>query len=393
MTYLLITIIYAAFISLGLPDSLLGSAWPIMHSELAVPLSYASCISMLMSAGTVISSLMSDRLTRRFGTGRVTAFSVALTAVSLFGYSVSDSYAMLLLLAIPNGIGAGGVDAALNNYVALNLQSRHMSWLHCMWGVGTVTGPYVMGYALTRGISWRFGYRTISVMQFVLVALLILTLPVWKKCASKTDPAPVGDSRALSLRQVLSIPGAGQMIITFFCYCALEVTPIVWSGSYLTYTCGFSPESAASFSSMFFIGITAGRAVGGFLTYKLSDRQLIRIGGGFIALGVVLLLIPYGRLLPLAGLLTLGLGCAPIYPSIMHSTPEYFGRENSGALIGVQMASAYTGFCLMPPVFGFIAEHLGTAILPYVVAVLLALMMLMHELLVRGAKNGFAKTK
>ena len=391
MTTLLI-IIYLTFISLGLPDSLLGSAWPIMHSELSVPLSCASYISMLMSVGTVISSLMSDRLTRRFGTGRVTAFSVALTAISLFGYSVSDSYLALLLLAIPNGIGAGGVDAALNNYVALNLQSRHMSWLHCMWGVGTVTGPYVMGYALTRGISWRFGYRTISAMQFVLVAILILSLPVWKKCTSRQDFDAAEESHTLSLRQVLALPGAKHMIITFFCYCALEITPIVWSGSYLTYTCGFSPERAASFSSMFFIGITAGRAVGGFLTYKLSDRQLIRIGGGVLALGVALLMIPGSKIFPLAGLLTLGLGCAPIYPAIMHSTPEYFGRENSGAMIGVQMASAYTGFCVMPPVFGFISERLGTAIFPYAVAILLMLMMFMHELLVKGAKNGFKKT-
>lgn len=391
MTYLLITIIYAAFISLGLPDSLLGSAWPIMHTELAVPLSYASYISMLMSVGTIISSLMSDRLTRRFGTGRVTAFSVSLTAISLFGYSISDSYIALLLLAIPNGIGAGGVDAALNNYVALNLSGRHMTWLHCMWGVGTVAGPYVMGYVLTRGVSWRSGYGAISAMQVVLVVLLIISLPVWKRCSSTATEASGDSSAPLSTRQVLRLPGARVMIITFFCYCALEITPIVWSGSYLTYTCGFSPESAASFSSMFFIGITLGRAVGGFFADRLSDKFLIRLGGGIVALGVVILLIPFGRYTPLAGLLTLGLGCAPIYPAIMHSTPEYFGRENSGAMIGVQMASAYTGFCLMPPVFGFIADKLGTEILPYAVVILLVLMMCMHERLVKGAAVGFKK--
>ena len=392
MTYILLTLIYIAFISLGLPDSLLGSAWPTMQESFGVPLSYASYISMLMSVGTVIASLMSDRLTRRFGTGKVTAFSVALTAVSLFGYSVSRSYVLLLILAVPNGLGAGGIDAALNNYVSLHYSSRHMSWLHCMWGVGTVVGPYIMGYALSHGAEWNLTYRIIAIIQITLAVILIVTLPVWKihkATVSSTSEESAG--KALTLRETLRIPGAVLMIITFFCYCALEITPIVWSGSYLVHTCGFSTDKAASLSSMFFMGITAGRAVGGFLTYKFSDRSMIRIGCSMIAVGTVLLILPLGKYVTLAGLLTIGLGCAPIYPAIMHSTPDYFGRENSGALIGVQMASAYTGFCLMPPLFGAIADKLGIVIFPVMLAVLLGLLILMHETLVKRAKYGFAK--
>lgn len=392
MTYILLTLIYISFISLGLPDSLLGCAWPTMQATFGVPLSYASYISMLMSVGTIISSLMSDRLTRRFGTGKVTAFSVALTAASLFGYSVSRSYVMLLILAVPNGLGAGGIDAALNNYVSLHYSSRHMSWLHCMWGTGTVVGPYIMGYALSHGAEWTLSYRVIAIIQMLLAVILIITLPVWKvHKKAEQDTVSETTGKALSVREVFRIPGAVQMIVTFFCYCALEITPIVWSGSYLVHTCGFSVEKAASLSSMFFIGITVGRAVGGFLTYKFSDRAMIRIGCSVIALGTVILILPLGKYVTLAGLFMIGLGCAPIYPAIMHSTPDYFGRENSGALIGVQMASAYTGFCLMPPLFGAIADKLGIVIFPIMLAVLLGLLILMHETLVKRAKNGFVK--
>ena len=389
MTYLLLTLIYISFISLGLPDSLLGSAWPTMQADLSVPLSYASYISMLMSVGTVISSLMSDRLIKKFGTGRLTAFSVALTAVTLFGYSVSHSYVLLLILAVPNGLGAGGIDAALNNYVALNFSSRHMSWLHCMWGVGTVVGPYIMGYTLSRGATWNATYRTISVIQIILAIILFVSLPIWKSHAKSISKESESEtpSRSLSLREIFALPGATQFIFTFFCYCALEITPIVWSGSYLVYTCGFSVEKAASLSSMFFIGITLGRAVGGFLTYNFSDKSMIRIGCALIAIGTVILILPFGKYVTLAGLLMIGLGCAPIYPAIMHSTPDYFGRENSGALIGVQMASAYTGFCIMPPIFGIIADKVGVIVFPAVLAALLILLFVMHERLIKKVKK------
>ncbi len=387
MAHLLIAVIYLAFISLGLPDSLLGSAWPTMTGELSVPLSYAGYISMTISAGTILSSLMSDRLTRRFGTGRLTAVSVLLTAAALFGFSVSGSYPMLILWSVPYGLGAGSIDAALNNYVALNYKSSHMSWLHCMWGVGTVVGPYVMGYALTSGMTWNMGYRIISVIQLSLGVVMLLTLPLWKKRTAVSEEKTASDGKGVPLRKLLRLPGVPHVLLTFFCYCALEIVAIVWSGTYLVYKGGFSPERAASLSSMFFIGITAGRAVGGFMTYRFSDRQMIRIGEALIAAGVLALFILPGGYFTLAGLLLIGLGCAPIYPSVIHSTPEYFGAENSQALIGIQMACAYTGMCLMPPVFGIIAEKTTEGAFPVIIGVFLAVMALMHEALVRKTER------
>ncbi|MBR5633494.1 MAG: MFS transporter [Clostridia bacterium] len=381
MAHLLIAVIYLAFISLGLPDSLLGSAWPTMTGELSVPLSYAGYISMTISAGTILSSLMSDRLTRRFDTGIVTCASVLLTAAALFGFSVSDRYIFLILWSVPYGLGAGSIDAALNNYVALNYKSSHMSWLHCMWGVGTVVGPYVMGYALTSGMTWGMGYRIISMLQLALGVLMLFSLPLWKARREGTDPAVKGGTSP-TLKKLLKLDGVPNVLLTFFCYCSLEIVAIVWSGTYLVYKGGFTPESAASLSSMFFIGITAGRAVGGFLTYKLSDRVMIRIGEGLTALGVLWLLILPEGYFALVGLVLIGLGCAPIYPAVIHSTPEYFGAENSGALIGIQMACAYTGMCLMPPVFGWVAQVTSPAVFPVVIGAFLAVMAVLHEALV-----------
>ncbi len=395
MTHFLLVIIYLAFISLGLPDSLLGSAWPSMQETLAVPLSYAGYVSMVISLGTIVSSLMSDRMTRLFGTGRVTAVSVAMTAVGLFGFSVSSSYYMLLLWAIPYGLGAGSIDAALNNYVALHYASRHMSLLHCMWGVGTIVGPYVMGFALTHGMPWNSGYRAISMIQIVLAVFLVVSLPVWKKnekCGesdSNSDDAPAG--KAKSVFDVVKLPGVKVVLVTFFCYCALEIVAIVWSGSYLAFHGGYSAEKAAYLSSMFFIGITVGRAVCGFMTYRFSDTAMIRIGEGVIFSGIVLLLLPLRGAFTLAGLVCIGVGCAPIYPSIIHSTPEYFGRDNSQALIGLQMASAYTGTCLMPSAFGIIAEKISPAAFPVIIGVILVIMAILHEVLVKKVSSKSAE--
>lgn len=381
MFQLLLIIIYLAFISLGLPDSLLGSAWPAMYQEFSVPVSYAGGISMIIAVGTIISSLQSDRLTRKFGTGRVTAASVLMTAVALFGFSISHSYAALCLWAVPYGLGAGSVDASLNNYVALHYASRHMSWLYCMWGVGASLGPYIMGYALTDGRGWNMGYRYIAVLQIILTAILIFSLPLWKKQggngAGQTDGTT--EIRPLSLRQIIKIPGAKEVMITFFCYCALEQTTGLWASSYLVLRRGLSAETAAGFASLFFIGITAGRAFSGFLTMKLNDMQMIRLGQGFILLGIVLVLLPFGESGSLFGLIMIGLGCAPVYPSIIHSTPEHFGADKSQAMIGVQMASAYVGTCIMPPIFGFIANHISVSLFPVYLLAILVLMVVMHE--------------
>ena len=375
----LLGIIYLSFISLGLPDALLGSAWPNMYPEFQVPVSYAGMISMIIAFGTILSSLQSDRLTKRFGTGKVTAASVAITALALWGFSVSHSFLQLCLWAIPYGLGAGSVDASLNNYVALHYASKHMSWLHCMWGVGTTLGPYIMGAVLTGGATWNMGYRVISLLQIVLTAVLIISLPKWK------EENPAGEEtkggKPLTFREIISIPGAKAIILCFFCYCAVEQTTMLWASSYLNLAKGIDAKTAASFAGMFCIGITVGRGINGFIAMKWKDEQMVRMGEGIILMGILVMLLPLGNLASLIGFSLVGLGCAPIYPCIIHSTPEYFGAERSQAMIGVQMASAYVGICLMPPFFGLLANHISIRILPLYLLLFLVIMGIMYELL------------
>ena len=381
MTQLLLPIIYLAFISLGLPDSLLGSAWPTMYPQLGVPFSYAGILSMIISLGTIVSSLNSDRLTRVLGTGRVTALSVGMTAAALFGFSVSGQFWMLCLWAVPYGLGAGSVDAALNNYVALHYESRHMSWLHCMWGVGTTIGPVVMGAALSGGLSWNSGYRYIALFQIALSAVLFCSLPLWHK---RPDAAPDGTvPKALTLPQVFALPGAKEVMLCFFCYCGLETTAGLWASSYLTLSKGVPADTAAAFAGLFYLGITVGRGFCGFVTLRFNDTQMIRLGQTVLAVGVAALLLPRPQALSLAGLVLVGLGCAPIYPSIIHSTPDHFGADRSQAVIGIQMASAYVGNLVMPPLFGLLANNVAPALFPVYLLALLILMIVMHEQLTR----------
>lgn len=382
MVHLLLAVIYLSFISLGLPDSLLGSAWPMMYPEFGVPVSYAGAISMTIALGTIVSSLMSDRLTRVLGTGKITAISVGMTAVALLGFSMSHHYWQLLLWAIPYGLGAGSVDASLNNYVALHYASRHMSWLHCMWGIGASAGPYIMGYALTGGLGWTMGYRYIALLQIGLTAVLLCSLPMWKKRPTASADG-AADSKALSLGQILAIPGAKAVMLTFFCYCAIEQTTGLWASSYLVLHKGVAEDVAARFASLFFLGITLGRAISGFLTLRLGDAQMIRLGEGILLLGLLAMLLPLGDGAALVGLVLLGLGCAPVYPSIIHSTPDHFGADRSQAIIGVQMASAYVGTLVMPPLFGLIANHITVALMPVYLVVIAVLMAAMHEVLCR----------
>lgn len=380
MFQLLLTIIYLAFISLGLPDSLLGAAWPTMYPAFHVPVSYAGIISMIIAIGTIISSLQSDRLTRKLGTGKVTAISVAMTAIALFGFSISDSFILLCIWAIPYGLGAGSVDASLNNYVALHYASRHMSWLHCMWGVGATLGPYIMGFALAKGNGWNTGYRLIAIIQIVLTVILIVSLPLWEKKKQGTEEKmEEAERKPLSLKEIIHIAGAKEVMVCFFCYCALEQTTGLWASSYLTIFKGVPAEQAASFASLFFIGITIGRALSGFITMKLNDKQMIRLGEGFVLLGIVAMFLPLSEMISLLGFILIGLGCAPIYPCIIHSTPTHFGADKSQAIIGVQMASAYVGTCLMPPLFGWLAGHISAAVLPVYLLFIFVVMAIMHE--------------
>ncbi|NLU24960.1 MAG: MFS transporter [Clostridiales bacterium] len=383
MIHLLLAIIYLSFISLGLPDSLLGAAWPAMYTQFGVPVSYAGILSAIIAVGTIVSSLQSDRLTRRLGTGKVTALSVAATALALFGFSQSRSFFLLCLWAVPYGLGAGSVDASLNNYVALHYASRHMSWLHCMWGLGASIGPYVMGLALTGGQGWNGGYRYIALLQILLTAILLCSLSLWKKRPDTDGASGTAVSESpLTLRDIWCIPGTKAIMLTFFCYCAAEQTTGLWAGSYLTLHWGLAPETAASFASLFYVGITAGRAISGFLTIKWNDAQMVRLGEGITMAGILTLLLPFGAA-PRVGLFLIGLGCAPIYPCIIHATPRYFGADRSQAIIGVQMACAYAGTCLMPPVFGLIAQHITVALLPIYLLALVAVMAVTHEVLLQ----------
>lgn len=384
MTSLLIGIIYLAFISLGLPDAILGGSWPTMYQEFGVPVSFAGIITIIISLGTIISSLMSDRMTYKLGTGKVTAISVAMTAIALFGFSISGSFIELCLWAIPYGLGAGGVDASLNNYVAVHYSSRIMSWLHCMWGLGAMTGPYILSFVLTGGGTWNTGYTVVALIQAVLTVILVVSLPLWKKRETVVDET--GEevpAKALSLKEVFAIKGAKDIMLAFFCYCAVEQTAGLWASSYMVLHKGVTEAVAASYASMFYIGITLGRFVSGFITAILNDKQMIRLGMAILAVGVGILFLPLSEYYALAGFILIGIGCAPIYPCIIHSTPEIFGADKSQAIVGVQMASAYVGTLLMPSLFGVIANHISVALLPIYLLVILVVMIVMYERLVR----------
>jgi fucose permease len=380
MVGLLLGIIYLSFISLGLPDSLLGSVWPTLYTQINVPLSYAGILQMSIAACTVISSLQSDRLTKKFGTGKVTAFSVMTTAIALFGFSISSSFPQLLLWAIPYGLGAGSIDAALNNYVALHYESRHMSWLHCMWGVGATMGPLLISYALVSDKGWNMGYRYVFYIQVALTIILFLSLPLWAKVPKQEDKDPeTGEiKKAMKLKDILAIPGSKEVMIAFFCYCAIEQTTGLWATSYLVQNEGLSAQASASFAGLFFLGVTIGRAISGFVTIKLNDNQMIRLGLSIIAIGIAIIMLPLSSMAAFIGLIVVGLGCAPIYPSIIHSTPANFGADKSQAIIGVQMASAYIGSCLMPSFFGFLTKYLSVSFLPFYMLILLIILFITH---------------
>lgn len=391
MYSVLLIIIYVAFISLGLPDSILGAAWPSMQPNLAVPFSYAGVISIIIAGGTILSSLFSNRVIYRLGTGKVTALSVAMTAAALFGFSVSDSFWQLCLWGIPYGLGAGSVDAALNHYVALHYKAKHMSWLHCFWGIGATAGPYIMGFVLTRGMTWNTGYRSIAILQILLTAVLIVTLPLWKD--GKAAEAESEKQRPLSLAEVMRLPGAKQVMVGFFCYCSVEATAGLWASSYLVLNRGISAEAAAKWAAIFYLGITLGRFLCGFITLKAEDKNMIRMGQLLIACGLVMFFVPFGKAFALIGLILTGAGCAPIYPSLIHATPDTFGKEASQSVIGVQMASAYVGTTFMPPLFGMLSENVGIGFYPLYLLLFLGLMVWMLECLNRctGNKNGLKK--
>ena len=373
MYLLLLAVIYLAFIGLGLPDSLLGSAWPTIRVEFEVPLSYMGMVSMVISGGTIFSGLMSERITKKFGTRAVTTVSTLLTAVALFGFSTTTDFYQMCLWAIPYGLGAGAIDAALNNYVALYYNSRHMSWLHCFWGVGTIISPYIMSYALTHTV-WANGYRMVSYLQFSIVTVLLLTIPLWK--INKGNKEIEENTEVLGLKGALKIKGVPYLLTGFFAYCAAEATTMLWASSYLEGTRGVSKDKAAALGALFFIGITVGRFLAGFITDKLGDNRSIRIGTAIALFGVICTAIPV-EIVTMMGFIIIGFGCAPVYPCIIHSTPANFGAENSQGIIGIQMASAYVGSTFMPPFFGLIANYVDLKLMPLYLAFFLILLFIM----------------
>jgi fucose permease len=382
MLTILLCIIYISFISLGLPDALLGSAWPSMYTQLQVPISYAGIISMVVAGGTIVSSLMSYKLIHRLGTGKVTAISVGMTALALFGFSVSNSFLQICLWAIPYGLGAGSVDAALNNFVAIHYKARHMNWLHCFWGVGASLGPYIMGYCLTKNLGWNSGYRYIFFIQMALTALLFLSLPLWKKNDSAQGEEQM-EAKSLKLRDMAKINGIKPAMLAFLCYCGLETTTGLWGSSFMVLAKGISKDTAAEWVALFYLGITIGRFLSGFITMKQSDHNMVRIGQIIIILGTVTLMLPLSGYALCVGFVLIGLGCAPIYPGLLHATPDNFGTELSQPIMGMQMACAYIGSTFMPPLVGLLVEHISMSLYPIFLLAVVVLMIYMVERLYR----------
>ena len=383
---LLLCIIYLGFVALGLPDSLFGAAWPILQTQMGVPLAWAGFVTMTISGGTILASLLSDRLTFRFGAARVTACSVVATAVALLGFSRATQFWMLVAWAVPLGLGAGAVDAALNNFVALHFSSKHMSWLHCFWGLGASVSPYIMGFFLSRELRWDRGYLTVGLIQLALSAVLFASLPLWKK-ATALETQAEARTAPKTLRQIAALPGIFYVLFGFFAYCAIEAIAFTWTSTYLVNVRALSPESAARFASLFYLGMTVSRFVTGFVADRLGDRRMIRLGYFVVFAGLLLVVLPFSSPLPcLVGLVVAGFGCGPVYPAVIHATPTLFGKENSQAVVGVQMASAYCGSTFMPPVFGWVADAFGIGLFPFALVLFALVGFTLTELLNRRTK-------
>lgn len=387
MSKLLLLIIYAAFISLGLPDSLLGSAWPAINQSLQVSVSLAGIISMIVASGTIVSSFFSAKIISKFGTGRVTTVSVAMTALALIGNSLVPGFWWLCVFAIPLGLGAGAVDAALNNFVALHYKAKHMSWLHCFWGIGATAGPMIMAIFLASNNGWRYGYLVIAIIQLCLVLLLITALPLWEKIATRIDAVDVDEKPKQNMTVFLKSKIAKPVILAFFCYSAIEATVGLWGGTYLVRYIGLSVGKAAEWVAIFYLGITLGRFFSGFVTLRINNSMLIRLGEGLCLLGILILLLPLSNIFSMIGLACIGLGCAPIFPSMLHETPKRFGKTMSQHAMGIQMACAYTGATLMPPLLGLIATQTSFFVLPLFLLLLAILLIVSSEIVNQKMKK------
>lgn len=387
MVVMLLIVIYLGFVSLGLPDALFGATWPVLQPQLDVPLAYAGFVTMTVSGGTIISSMLSDRMTSKLGPGVVTFISVAMTAGALVGFSFSTEFWMLILFAIPLGLGAGAVDAALNNFVALHFASKHMSWLHCFWGVGASISPYIMSFWLARNNQWDKGYLTVGLILAALSAVLLVSLPLWKKMKTDSNGNEVEVTEPQPLKKVLKLPGIKSVLFAFFAYCTVEATIFSWTSSYLVIGKGLDAETAAGCASLFYLGMTLSRFLTGFIADKFGDKKMIRYGYIITFVGLLLTLLPVQSSLPcLVGLAVAGFGCGPVYPAVIHATPDNFGKENSQAVVGIQMAFAYCGSTFMPPVFGLIANNIDIRFFPVFITLFAVVGFVMTELVNKSLK-------
>lgn len=377
MYSLLIAVIYLIFISLGLPDSLLGSGWPAMHAAFSVPSSYAGYVSMAISFMTIISALLSPMMIKRFHTKWIVIVSIFLTVMGLIGFSISTSYAMLFVFAVPYGMGAGAIDASVNHYVANNYSGSVMNFLHCFYGVGAVISPNIMAVALSKA-SWNEGYRWTAYIQIFILLICIIFLPLWKKNESDSNKQ---EEEVAGIRESLKRPGVVLTLIAFFAYCSGEATCFLWTSSYFAGVKeGLTDHLIASFGSLIFGGLMLGRLISGFVSNRLGDRMLIRIGIFVEVVGILLVMIPVASFIPAAiGFVIIGTGMGPVYPAIQHMAPTNFGERYSAAVIGLQMASAYMGSTFMPMIFGNIQEKIGIGIMPFYLLIFAVLNIWMLE--------------
>ncbi|HPF17490.1 MAG TPA: MFS transporter [Thermotogota bacterium] len=392
ITLLLLALIYLAFISLGLPDSLLGVAWPVMRENWALPLDFAGLIAIPISGSTILSSLISGYTIRKLGTGKVVYISCLLTGGALLGFSLAPSYVWLMVLGIPLGLGAGSVDAALNNYVALHFKAHHMNWLHAFWGIGATVGPLIMSGFLTTSSSWRGGYRTVAIIQLSLAVLFILFFPLWGKHKlqpgyNKSVEAEQHESaKKIKMIQVFKIKGVIAAIATFMFYVTGEMAVGLWGSTFLVEVKTVAAQTAASWIALYYGGITLGRILSGFISFKLNNIQMIRLGVGVSLTGVVLLLLPLPQLLILPSLLLIGMGFAPIFPSMIHETPNRFGSSVSQTVIGYQMGFGYMGSAIMAPLIGVLLRNIAVWIFPILILLCIGMVLFTTEHLNRLSK-------
>ena len=383
---LLLILIYFAFMMIGLPNSILGSAWPSMYEQFHVSNANMGIISMIISGGTIISALSCDQVLRRFEAGKLTIASTVAIAIALIGFSVSTSFWLLCFWAVPLGFGVGLIDAVLNNVVALHYEAKHMSWLHGFWGVGASIGPMMMSHFLIYH-SWEAGYQFAGITQFIFVGVLLLTLKNWKKVHVSSMALQQESKKLITVKQLMRLPGIKHALILFFSYCAIEATVGLWGVSYLVTVRGVANETAALWISLYFLGITCGRFIAGFLTLKLSHKRMIGCGLGLIGVGIAVLFPPVSGYFPLVALFLIGFGCAPIFPSLIHETPSNFGSTHSQSVVGLQIASAYIGATFTPPIFGLLANRLGFQLFPIYIGAFLALMVISTKLLDQKVKK------